>query len=129
MAEYTNAFVIPDGLKFEYTNDGIIISHKDDIVLRGELGSTIQKVTSLEGDVYVELPLTTQEISAPNGTIYVRKPLNASKVEAHTITGNSDIAISEILTAHADISLDASFQALLHPNEPDHKSENLAPAD
>jgi hypothetical protein len=111
MAEYTNAFVIPEGLKFEYTNDGIVISHKDDIVLRGELGSTIQRITSLEGDVYIELPLTTQEISAPNGTIYVRKPLNVSKVEGKNIIGNANISVSEILTTHADFHLEASFQS------------------
>ena len=106
----TEAFVIPQGLHFEHTSQGLVIEHQGDIVLRGSLGSNVHRLISTEGNIHIERPLTTGEISALNGRISSDSPLTASRISAkqlevgNNLTVQKQIHVSKSMHVHGDVN-------------------------
>jgi len=111
MAKETSAFVIPAGLQFEYSKQGIVITHKGDILLQGELGTSIQKITSLDGDVHISIPLNTQEIHAPNGTVFIHEKLTTSILNCNRVSCTADLSVTESLIAHSKIDINGALES------------------
>ena len=93
----SSAFVIPKGLNFKHTSSGIIIEHEGDIILEGDIGSSIQKIVSTEGDIHISVPLEAAAIIAPNGKIHCSETLVASHVEAQIVHSNTDLTVRKEL--------------------------------
>ena len=91
----SEAFVIPQGLYFEHTAQGLIIEHQGDIVLRGSLGANVHRLVSTDGNIHIERTLNTGEISALNGSISSDSPLNALKIQAKEVLIGSDLTVEK----------------------------------
>jgi cytoskeletal protein CcmA (bactofilin family) len=106
------AFVIPQGLYFEHTAQGLIIEHQGDIVLRGSLGANVHRLVSTDGNIHIERTLNTGEVSALNGVISSDSPLTALKVQAKEVLVGSDLTVeknihvSRKLHVHGDVKSD-----------------------
>ena len=103
------AFVIPKGLRFEQTSQGIIIEHEGDIVLQENIGSSIQRITSKKGDVHISVPLQTTEILAPRGKIFTEHQLIADRLEAQIIHSKSSLHVKEQILTSAVLRLDGDI--------------------
>lgn len=104
------AFVIPKGLRFEQTEQGIIIEHEGDIVLQENIGSSIQRITSKKGDVHISVPLETTEILAPRGKIFTEHKLIADRLEAQIIHSKDSLLVREQILTSAVLRLDGDLE-------------------
>jgi cytoskeletal protein CcmA (bactofilin family) len=106
------AFIIPKGLRFEQTEQGIIIEHEGDIILQENLGSTIQKITSTKGDIHIYVPLETTEIIAPRGKIFTEHDLVAHRLEAQIIHSKASLHVKEQVITTAVLRVDGDIETL-----------------
>lgn len=104
------AFVIPKGLRFEQTAQGIIIEHEGDIILQEALGSAIQKISSTKGDVHISVPLEITEILAPRGKIFTEHKLVASRLEAQIIHSKASLYVSEHVLTTAVLRVNGDIE-------------------
>lgn len=104
------AFVIPKGLRFEQTAQGIIIEHEGDIILQEALGSAIQKISSTKGDVHISVPLQITEILAPRGKIFTEHKLVASRLEAQIIHSKASLYVSEHVLTTAVLRVNGDIE-------------------
>ena len=103
----SNAFIIPAGLSFEQGPQGISIEHEGDIILQGELGG-IHRLTSLNGDIRIEIPLQAQEIIALKGTVSTNQPLQVEKIQAQIIHCSDDVQVQQSLIAGQLLQIDGT---------------------
>ena len=102
--EKSPAFVVPAGVVFQITEDGVTIENQGDIVLHTDFGRTLTRVTSHEGSIEVHASSTAGTLSA-RGNITVVGSLKATQVDAGGDVSVSGTAAIKNVTAVGSIHL------------------------
>jgi hypothetical protein len=76
------AFVLPAGILLHLDADGLSIEHAGDVVLNNDLGRTLKRISSKEGNVTLNIDCTAGEILAPKGSVVCNGRINARRIAA-----------------------------------------------
>ena len=100
-----SAFIIPKGVVFNQDTQGLCIEFDQDIIIQSPIGMPIEKITSKNGDVRVDIPCHLSEISAPNGKVYIGKEISVNSCSAQSIEAQASFKAEKI-------TLSGSLQSL-----------------
>ena len=96
-------FVVPAGVTFQITDQGVVIENEGDIVLHTNFGRSLTRIVSTAGSVHIHAPVQGGDIRAA-GDVALHGDVDAAVVEAGggvTVAGGARIAsLTEIGRAH-----------------------------
>ena len=76
------AFVLPAGILLHLDADGLSIEHAGDVVLNNDLGRTLKRISSKEGNVTLNIDCTAGEVLAPKGSVVANGRITARRIAA-----------------------------------------------
>ena len=118
------AFIIPAGLVFEQSEDGLSIEHSGDIILHGTLGLPLKRVASSGGDIVLYVDATLKELTAA-GKVTVHGGLTAEQVRGSQVEIHGPLHAEQVhtdaggLIAHGEAEvteLASGGDVLIHGN-------------
>lgn len=128
----TQKLVIPAGVGFDVSDDGVSIEHDGDVIISGPLRRPLARVTSNEGNitlngelevgeviaragsVVVDGKIRIREVTSQGGTVTLNGQVDAAKVRspAGSIALHGDLKVGEVVAAE-DISIEGDVEANL----------------
>ena len=96
-----DAFIIPAGLTFEQSDDGLTIEHDGDIVLHSTLGLPLKRVRSTGGSVELHVEADNLTELSASGSVIVHGAVKATRISGARIEIGGDATV-EALEAGAE---------------------------